>query len=57
MGGTQIMEVMVIVGHEEQSEMDFLGDGEAVELVENRDDVVTGPRVSKWTSSRVLDML
>lgn len=41
------MEVMVIVGHEEQSEMDSLGDRGAVELVENKDDVVTGPRVSE----------
>lgn len=41
------MEVMVIVGHEEQSEMDSLGVLEAVELVENRDDVVTRPRVSE----------
>lgn len=46
-GGAQIMEVMVIVGHEEQSEMDSPGNGEAVELVENRDDVVTGLRVSE----------
>ena len=44
-------------GEEEEFEVDALFDGEPVERVEDRGDVVTGPGVSEQAGGRVLDHL
>ncbi len=53
-GWGQVMEGFV---GQEKFEMDSLGDGEPVELIEDGGDVVTGPRVGDHVGSRILDVL